>query len=171
MHIFFPATFEKKAVFKEIEKDLSLKKFQVISKDEHRPWGGFLVIDEHQSKEFIETYFSSYKVEDLATGKKISPKILIVEPGKKLSWQYHHRREELWKVIGGEVGIIKSETDDEGKMTKHNSGSLIKLKQGERHRLIGLNSWGVVAEIWQHSYPDIPSDEDDIIRLQDDYGR
>ena len=47
----------------------------------------------------------------------------------------------------------------------------VKLKQGERHRLIGMNGWGVVAEIWQHTDPASPSDEDDIVRLQDDFGR
>jgi hypothetical protein len=48
---------------------------------------------------------------------------------------------------------------------------VITLKKGERHRLIGLSGWGKVAEIWQHTEPDNPSDEDDIIRLQDDFGR
>jgi len=47
----------------------------------------------------------------------------------------------------------------------------IKLQQGERHRLIGLAVWGVVAEIWQHTDASDPSDEDDIVRLQDDFGR
>jgi len=48
---------------------------------------------------------------------------------------------------------------------------LITLKQGERHRLIGLNDFGVVAEIWQHTDVNNPSDENDIVRIQDDYGR
>jgi hypothetical protein len=39
-----------------------------------------------------------------------------------------------------------------------------------RHRLIGLDDFGVVAEIWQHTDA-IPSDEEDIIRVQDDFGR
>jgi hypothetical protein len=37
--------------------------------------------------------------------------------------------------------------------------------------LIGLEGWGVVAEFWQHTDPDYPSDEDDIVRVQDDYSR
>jgi len=45
------------------------------------------------------------------------------------------------------------------------------MDKGERHRLIRLDSWGVVAEIWQHTDKEEPSDEDDIIRLQDDFGR
>ena len=47
----------------------------------------------------------------------------------------------------------------------------IILKQGERHRLIGLDEISVVAEIWQHTDATHPSDEDDIIRVQDDFGR
>ena len=49
-------------------------------------------------------------------------------------------------------------------------GDQIKLRQGERHRLVGLVDYGVVAEIWQHT-DKIPSNEDDIIRVQDDFNR
>ena len=52
-----------------------------------------------------------------------------------------------------------------------NIGELISLEQGERHRLLGLHDWGVVAEIWMHTDPSNPSDEEDIVRLQDDFGR
>jgi hypothetical protein len=45
------------------------------------------------------------------------------------------------------------------------------LGQGERHRLVGLEDWGVIAEIWQHTDAAIPSDESDIVRVQDDFGR
>ena len=47
----------------------------------------------------------------------------------------------------------------------------IKLIQGERHRLIGLDDYAVISEIWQHTDPNYPSDENDIVRLSDDYGR
>ena len=47
----------------------------------------------------------------------------------------------------------------------------IKLKKGERHRLIGLDDFGIVSEIWQHTDPNNPSDENDIVRISDDYGR
>jgi hypothetical protein len=48
---------------------------------------------------------------------------------------------------------------------------VITLAQGERHRLVGLDVQGVIAEIWQHTDANHPSDEDDIIRVQDDFGR
>ena len=47
----------------------------------------------------------------------------------------------------------------------------LTLKKGERHRLIGLSEWGIIAEIWQHTDAENPSNEDDIVRLQDDFGR
>ena len=62
-------------------------------------------------------------------------------------------------------------TDDEGEVKAYEPGALIVLKQGERHRLVGLNDWGVIAEIWQHTHESHPSDEDDIVRVQDDFGR
>ena len=56
-------------------------------------------------------------------------------------------------------------------MNVHNEGDQIVIKQGERHRLIGLNETSIVAKIWQHTDANHPSDEDDIIRVQDDFGR
>ena len=47
---------------------------------------------------------------------------------------------------------------------------MVKLLQAERHRLVGLENYAVVAEIWQHTDIDNPSDEKDIVRLQDDFG-
>jgi mannose-6-phosphate isomerase len=46
----------------------------------------------------------------------------------------------------------------------------IVLKQGERHRLIGLED-SCLVEIWQHTDATHPSKENDIIRVQDDFGR
>jgi mannose-6-phosphate isomerase-like protein (cupin superfamily) len=95
----------------------------------------------------------------------------MVEPGKRLSWQYHHRRAEIWRTIGGTVAVATSMTDVESERTQVGVGETIRLAQGQRHRLIGLDGWGVVAEIWQHTDAQKPSDESDIIRLQDDFGR
>ena len=64
-----------------------------------------------------------------------------------------------------------SDTNQEGELQELTAGSFIQMDKGKRHRLIGLNSWGIVAEIWQHTDPNNPSDEDDIVRLQDDFGR
>lgn len=45
------------------------------------------------------------------------------------------------------------------------------MNQGERHRLVGMDGWGLVAEVWIHTDKDKLSDEADIVRLQDDTGR
>jgi hypothetical protein len=75
------------------------------------------------------------------------------------------------EFLKGEVGIITSEDDTENEMKVYCEGDQIILKQGERHRLIGLDDYGVVAEIWQHTDKNNPSDEEDIVRVQDDFGR
>lgn len=171
MKLSFSSEINKNVVFDSIEKFLLENNFNILTKDPERPWGGFFVIKETQADVFINFFFSSLSATDLNTTNKLSPKILVVQPGKRLSWQYHFRRAELWKVVAGRVGIIRSDTDEEAEMKTYNPESIIKLKQGERHRLIGLKTWGIVAEIWQHTDKNNPSDEDDIIRLQDDYGR
>jgi mannose-6-phosphate isomerase-like protein (cupin superfamily) len=164
-------TLEKNKVFKEIENYLIENGFIIANSDQTRPWGGFFVIDETQSKKFIDFFFNDVEDSKKQSEGKISPKILIVEKGKRLSWQYHHRRSELWKVIGGSVGVVKSDTDKETGVETKSLNDIIVLKQGERHRLIGLDSWGIIAEIWQHTDNNNPSDEEDIVRVQDDFGR
>ena len=154
---------------KEYLKLISLG-FKIINK-EMRPWGGFFVIDESQSQKFADRYFDGRDVKYLRITTKISPKILIVSPKSKLSWQYHKRRAEIWKVVKGKIGVTKSINDIENDPLEYNDGDIITLGQGERHRLIGLDDYGIIAEIWQHTDPNNPSDEDDIIRISDDYGR
>jgi mannose-6-phosphate isomerase-like protein (cupin superfamily) len=157
--------------FDYIEKKVKELGFRINSKDFNRPWGGFLVIDEDQSDKFIDYFFQNLDMSLITKGLKLSPKILIVKPLSRLSWQYHYRRSEIWKVFEGEVAVVRSENDNEQPMSIFPKGSLITLKQGERHRLIGLNDFGIVAEIWQHTDVNNPSDENDIVRIQDDYGR
>jgi mannose-6-phosphate isomerase-like protein (cupin superfamily) len=143
----------------------------VVSKDFERPWGGFLVIDEKQAQDFSNQFLKGINIEELKISGKLSPKILIVNSEARLSWQYHNRRAEIWRVYKGEVGIVRSEDDIQNEIEIYREGDQIILKQGERHRLIGLENYGVVAEIWQHTDKNNPSDEEDIVRVQDDFGR
>lgn len=157
--------------FKNIKNQLLAHQFEIVSFDENRPWGGFFVIDENQAQQFATTYFEGLDVSTLKISGKLSPKILIVAPEQRLSWQYHHRRAEIWRVIQGQVGIKRSPNDIEGDLAVLQTGDTITLEQGERHRLIGLQDFAVIAEIWQHTDINYPSDEEDIIRVQDDFGR
>ncbi|MFL2636724.1 MAG: phosphoheptose isomerase [Flavobacteriaceae bacterium] len=155
----------------EIENEISDLGIDIISKDFERPWGGFLVINENQAQEFSDKFFEGINVQSLKIGGKLSPKILIVKPHSKLSWQYHNRRAEIWRVYKGKVGVSRSMNDKQNPKIILNQKDQIKLKQGERHRLIGLDDYAVISEIWQHTDPENPSNEDDIVRISDDYGR
>jgi len=157
-------------IFSTVADDLAKQGFQVIAKDFERPWGGFFVIDEGQIKQFAETYFP-HLADSLPENQKLSPKILVVGPQKRLSWQYHFRRAEVWRVVDGPIAVAQSDTDEQSEPKTFQNGEFITLKQGERHRLIGLDNWGIVAEIWQHTDPENPSDESDIVRVQDDFKR
>ena len=48
-----------------------------------------------------------------------------MEAGRRLSCQYHHRRAELWKIIGGKVGIVRSNNDIENSIELFNTGDII----------------------------------------------
>jgi mannose-6-phosphate isomerase len=161
----------KSAVFKEVEEYLSREGFRIVKMDQSRPWGGFFVLDENQIEKFQAAYFPDVKLSTEQLSQKLSPKFLLVAPGARLSWQYHHRRSELWQLAFGEAGLVRSQTDEETKLEVMRLKQTVSLQTGERHRLVGMANWGVVAEIWMHSDPSNPSDEDDIVRLADDYAR
>ncbi|PJJ54596.1 cupin domain-containing protein [Hymenobacter chitinivorans] len=161
----------KQQLFEQTQQQLHTQGFGIMQRDQTRPWGGFFVLSEDQAQQFADTYFGGLPVEQLRISGKLSPKILLVAPHQRLSWQYHHRRAEIWKVVRGTVGIITSATDEEGPLQTHGPGQTIMLRQGERHRLVGLDDWGMIAEIWQHTDAQQPSDENDIVRVQDDFGR
>jgi mannose-6-phosphate isomerase len=171
MSLTFANTDSKTEIFDKVQTYLDELGLKVVAKDMLRPWGGFFVIDETQAQDFAGNFFPGIDVSDLKISGKLSPKILIVQPERRLSWQYHHRRAEIWKLVAGEAGIVRSETDEEGAVEKLKIGEIIRLRQGQRHRLIGLSGWGMISEIWQHTDAARPSDEDDIVRVQDDFGR
>ena len=153
MDLFFTQQTSKASVFSTVKNFLQEKGFNIISSDMERPWGGFFIIDESQASKFKKEFFNGVAEDNGASSGKLSPKILIVE------------------VIGGVAGVKRSDNNDEGQLETKKVNDLISLRQGERHRLIGLDSWGIIAEIWQHTDPDHPSDEEDILRVQDDFGR
>ncbi len=164
-------TENKNEIFSQVQSYLHYLHLRIDKQDFQRPWGGFFVIDERDTKKFIELFFPDYTLQDLMLGNKLSPKILMVAPKKRLSWQYHHRRAEIWKLIAGEAGVVTSITDEQTETRHLLLQETVVLEKGERHRLVGLDDYGVIAEIWQHTNPDHPSDEEDIVRLQDDFGR
>jgi len=171
MQLNFDEHTSRQEVFEKVSQYLADKELSIAQQDDQRPWGGFFVIDEAQAEKFISIYFPQLSREELDISGKLSPKILIVAPEKRLSWQYHHRRAEIWKLIGGTAAVITSDTDEEKEIANLKPGDEVQLRQGERHRLVGLDGWGIVAEIWRHTDAAHPSDEADIVRVQDDFGR
>lgn len=161
---------DKASVFARVRGMIEAEGLRIASMDDARPWGGFFVIDEAQSRAFIAAFFPGEDADDIVKNK-VSPKILVVAPGMRLSWQYHHRRAELWRVLEEPVKVMRNLADDETEPAVHVPGDVVRLAQGERHRLIGAETYGIVAEIWRHTDPSSPSDEQDIVRLQDDFGR
>ena len=182
-------------IYNQVKEDIDSLGFNVIDFDFDRPWGGFLVIDKKQRSLFISTFFNNI---NLSNDIELSLKIIIVNPKSRLSWQYHFRRKDA-EVVGfiylgsSQINANPKDTKDhpggvwnlpptlsknqlsknniENSMDIHRMGDVITFDIQERHRLIGLDNIGVVAEIWQHIDIDNPSDENDIVRLQNDYKR
>ena len=157
--------------FLKISEILKSQKLIITNKDTKRPWGGFFIISEDNAQDFSNIYFNGLNTDELKDLGKLSPKILIISPNKRLSWQYHNRRSEIWKVVSGEIKVVTSHDDIERKEEFLKEGDEIRLYQGERHRIVGTNDYAVVAEIWIHTDKDNPSDESDIVRVQDDFDR
>ena len=154
--------------YENIKSEVKNLGFSITHEDFNRPWGGFFQIDQRQSQKFVHTFISK---EINLDSLKISPKILIVEPNQRLSWQFHKRRKEIWKVYRNEIGVIRSLTNFENDLIIKKEGEVIHFDNKERHRLVGLDKIGVVAEIWIHTDLNNPSDENDIVRISDDYKR
>lgn len=162
----------KEVLIEQFRAALNAQGFEIQEIDATRPWGAFLRVVDGQADEFIETYFDGIHVPANARHGERSPKILLVAPHQRLSWQYHNRRAEYWRAVSGDVGVYTSSTDAQPQeKIILRRGETIELARTMRHRLVGLDGWGAVAEIWIHTDPQYLSDENDIVRLQDDYAR
>ena len=109
---------------------------------EERPWGSFTILDEGQT----------YKV-----------KRIEVRPQTRLSYQKHARRSEHWMIVAGTAKVTL-----DGLETIVETGGTIDIPIGAAHRIENVGSETLVfIEIQRGSY----FGEDDIQRLQDDFGR
>lgn len=165
---------DKLAFVAEIVGSIEQAGYAIIEIDDEKPWGAYIRIDGAQADRFVNEFFPGLSPEEARLGNKdaeLSPKILIVSPQQRLSWQYHNRRAERWMFLTP-GGYFKSQTDDQGEVQVARPGDVVQFQQGERHRLAGVpDSYVVVAEIWQHTDPNHLSEEADIVRLADDYQR
>ena len=111
-------------------------------KFDRRPWGTFTVLDE---------------------GENFKVKRIEVLPGKRLSYQKHAQRAEHWVVVQGTAKVTLDDRD-----IIVTSGQAIDIGIGSAHRVENPGDELLVfIEVQRGSY----LGEDDIVRLQDDFGR
>ncbi len=148
--------------------------YEIVQEDISKPWGAYFRINNSEADRFVSEFYPGLTPDQARMGiegAELSPKILLVSPGQRLSWQYHFNRAERWTFLTD--GLYNKSLDDEpGEAVMAKEGDVVQFDRSERHRLIGAAGiYTVVAEIWQHSDPNNLSNEDDIVRLQDDYNR
>ena len=111
---------------------------------EQRPWGSF----------------TTYEV-----GKGYKVKTLSVNPGQRLSLQYHNHRDEYWTVLSG-TGLLETTRKECFKDIK--VGDQINIPKLQCHR---VSCTGDVPLVIMEAQIGDYVGEDDIVRLQDDYAR
>ncbi len=167
----------KENVLKAVTLYIQNQGFSITIKDEEKPWGAYYYIDEKDREKFTRMYFHNEDfTEIIKTDLRLTPKFLIVAPNEMLSWQWHKRRSEYWSLVVGQVTYKVSSLNEEPEESHELVyGKILKILKETRHRLIGADkineAYGVVAEIWIHSDPSNPSNEEDIHRVSDKYSR
>jgi mannose-6-phosphate isomerase len=136
-----------------------------------KPWGGYLRFTKDSLVPFLAAYWLDVMIEPPLGKESVDPKILLVAARQMLSLQWHSRRGEIWRVIDGPVGVTIGDNWGSLSHKAYATGQLIEIPPKKWHRLFGLEGWGRVVEIWEHTDPSDPSDEKDIIREHDIYGR
>ncbi len=114
----------------------------MIGDHEARPWGSWEVLVEDEG----------YKV-----------KRITVDPGGRLSYQTHEHRSEHWTVVTGTATCVV-----DGETVRLEEGHSLDIEVGQPHRITNMESGVlVIVEVQRGAY----TGEDDICRLEDDYGR
>ncbi len=113
------------------------------------------------SLEYDERPWGSYQV--LLDLPHCKVKHITVNPDKRLSYQKHQHRSEKWTIIKGKATVLLN-----GTFKYLEVGQSIDIPQGALHRLANNTSSSIeMIEIQKGSY----FGEDDIIRIEDDFGR
>ncbi len=101
------------------------------------------------------------KFEKFHENKPCTVKLIYVNQNSRLSLQYHNKRSEFWKVIKGTAMV-----ELDGKTMILTEGETLTIPKQAKHRVGALDSGCVILEISYGKF-----DENDIIRLEDDYKR
>ena len=116
---------------------------------------------EHKTHRLVHRPWGTY--EDIDQGERFRVKHITVEPGGKLSLQYHHHRAEHWIIVSGTARVTKG---SEVSLLSENQSIYINL--GEMHRLENPGKVPLqLIEVQTGSY----LGEDDIVRVEDVYQR
>ncbi|MBU6514550.1 MAG: phosphomannose isomerase type II C-terminal cupin domain [Acidobacteriota bacterium] len=117
---------------------------------------------DEQGREFDERPWGNYTVLDsVAPDHKV--KRIVVSPGKRLSYQTHRFRAEHWFVVSGVATVVL-----DGKVLELAPGESVDIAIGAAHRCENHGTEPVVfIEVQHGTY----FGEDDIVRLEDDFGR
>jgi mannose-1-phosphate guanylyltransferase len=130
------------AVVKQLKTSPATVGLTEIHKTAYRPWGGY---------------------SSVLSGDRFQVKRLFVKPGKKLSLQKHHHRAEHWVVVSG-----TAEVTIDGTVSMLSENQSIYLPLGSVHRLANPGKILLeLIEVQTGSY----LGEDDIIRIEDEFGR
>ena len=97
----------------------------------------------------------------LTNNEPSTVKILHINKGEEFSLQYHTKRQEFWKIIKGNPEIVVGE---ETKLAKE--GEEFVIEPHKNHRISAPKDDVTVLEISKGQF-----DEDDIVRIEDKYGR
>jgi mannose-6-phosphate isomerase len=165
----------KQAALTQVKTMIDQLNYTIVEANETKPWGGMYRLADEQAGRFIAEFFPGLTLHDAKLGRhdvQLSPKFILLEPGKRLSWQYHRRRAERWHFITAGF-YYKNQQDDLPAPVFAPAGTIVQLVTADRHRIGGADKmqYTLVAEVWQHTDPTHLSDEADIVRLQDDYQR
>jgi len=98
-----------------------------------------------------------------AVNEKYLGKILKIEPGMKLSRQYHEVKDETIYVLDG-ILVLELGLEDDNVRIIMKPGSSRRIEPGTIHRFCAPSEGCTLVEV---STPEI----DDVVRIQDDYGR
>ena len=90
-------------------------------------------------------------------------KILVIKAGQALSLQYHEVKEETLRVLDGELDMVAGTDVEHLRTTRLNAGVVFHVAPGEIHRMVAVTDCRLLEVSTNHL--------DDVVRLEDRYGR
>jgi mannose-6-phosphate isomerase len=98
-----------------------------------------------------------------AEGPRYVGKILHIERGQQLSYQYHRRKDETMYVFAGVLELQVASADGPRETLRLQPGQSFHIFPGLRHRMTAIET----CDVLEASTPEL----DDVVRLEDRYGR